>query len=128
QAFNALPDSMATQDFTAFQQYFATPEQGADENGINEIYTWIQDLRATGNAPAATAEYKLNELHITNVQARANDATAHIALEMAKFVDGDNPNAAIKVEENIALVQVNGHWLISGADKAKVTNQLKAPQ
>ena len=128
QAFALLPDEIAHQDFTGFAQYFATPDQGADQNGIDEIYTWIQTLRSAGAASGTTATYKLNELHITNVQVKGNDATAHVALDMSKIADGNDPNAAIAVEQDIALVQVERHWLISGADQAKVTNLTQAPR
>ena len=127
-AFNVLPDGIANQDFGEFERYFATAEQGADEDGINEIYTWIQELRAAGIAPAETSEYKLNEFHVTNIKASGSDATAHISLTMSKIADGNNADAALAVEQDIALVQVNGQWLISGADKAQITDQTKAPQ
>lgn len=127
-AFATLPGEMANQDFVGFQHYFATSDQGADVDGINEIYKWIQELRSAGTAPAETAEYKLNQLNLSNVRARSKDATAHVSINMSKVEFGDTPNAEIRVEQDIALVQVNGQWLISGADQAKVTNLLKAPQ
>ncbi|MEZ4865219.1 MAG: hypothetical protein R3C14_28135 [Caldilineaceae bacterium] len=127
-AFATLPPAMATQDFTTFNQYVATKEQSADEQGLNNIYSWLQDVRLKGTAPAATSEYKLNELRITNLQMRGNDATAHVYLDMTKVANGDQANAAFTVDQDIALVLVNGQWLISGADQAKITDKLKAPQ
>ncbi|MEZ4680276.1 MAG: hypothetical protein R2932_39260 [Caldilineaceae bacterium] len=128
QAFALIPEEIANQDFSGFQQYVATPAQGADANGLNEIYTWLQAIRLKGNAPAATATYKLNELRITNVQTRGYDATAHVSIDISKLANGNEPDAAVTVEQNIALVQVNGQWLINGADQAQITDLLTPPK
>ncbi|MEZ4664017.1 MAG: hypothetical protein R2911_41315 [Caldilineaceae bacterium] len=127
-AFGTLPDEMANQDFTSFNQYVATAEQGADEEGLNQIFTWIQDVRQKGDAPADSSVYKLNELQISNIETRGNDATAHVYIDMSKIADGDTVNAAFVVEQDIALVQVEGRWLISGADPAQIKDLLAAPR
>ncbi|MEZ4705606.1 MAG: hypothetical protein R3A44_00285 [Caldilineaceae bacterium] len=127
-AFGTLPDEMANQDFTSFNQYIATAEQGADEEGLNQIFTWIQDVRQRGDAPADSSVYKLNELRISNIETRGNDATAHVYIDMSKIADGDTVNAAFVVEENIALAQIDGRWLIIGADPAQITDVMATPR
>ena len=126
-AFGALPDEMANQDFSGFEQYTATTAQGADKEGLNQVFAWVQEVRQKGDAPADTSEYKLNELRVSNIETQGSDATAHVYIDMSKIADGDVVNAAFIVEQDIALVQVDGQWLISGADVAQITDVLATP-
>lgn len=120
-AFQTVPDALFNHDLSAFKVYVATPEQGADAQGLQNLYQWLEDFQSAGTLPEEEVHYDLTTLAVQNIQSQGQSATAHIHAELSKIGAGDQADVAIAVDQNIALQKTSaGKWLIVGADQAQV--------
>lgn len=119
QAEKAMVEGYNARDLSKFDQYFATPNQGADPNGLALTQAPVHDLMDQAG-PKDLLDVLSFDVTNEQVDETHKEATVHYRAE-ASIKAGDFPTQSNVVEQDVALMKVNGRWLISGGDKARLS-------
>lgn len=114
-AANAFAEGFDNQDLTQFDGYFA-PTATADDlaNTRDAAHQFMTDA-ATGTT------FQVDKLDIQNVQLDNKREEAQVAYQanVSMWANGLKTYSAV-VNQDIALQNINGSWLITGGDAADV--------
>lgn len=121
-AAQAFAAGYNNRDLTQFESYFATPDEGGDAAGLAQTKAHAEQLlaRALENS---TFEFRSFDTAMTQIDLVNRQATVHYRAEIS-IRQNEEPIYAATVEQDVALVQVNGRWLIAGGDDPQVTTTL----
>lgn len=121
-AAQAFAVAYNNRNLTQFEDYFATPDEGADAAGLAQTKAHAEHLlaRALENT---TFEFRSFDTSMPQIDLINRQATVHYRAEIS-ILQNEEPIYAATVEQDVALVQVNGRWLIAGGDDPQVTTTL----
>lgn len=119
-AAQAFVEGYNQRDLAAFDDFFASPAQGADPAGLSYTKDAAHELVASAQ-PGTTVQ--LSSLAITS-QRPANPkalATIHYRARLS-LRDGQHDFSTQAVEQTVQLERIRNRWLIIGGDQAQVTS------
>lgn len=124
-ASRAFIEGYNGRDLSQFDSFFASPAQGGDSLGLEQTQNAAHRLADAAQADE-TFETRSFEILWQNVDETQNLATVHYRAEVS-LVRSDVAVYAATVEQDVALMRVNGRWLITGGDPPQMTPTLVEP-
>ncbi len=108
-------------DIAAVEQYFATPEEGADPGGLANTRDAL--WKAFGDHPRASALIEFSNFRIADVQVHSSSGLAKVTYQIdVRMVHSGNVGTAT-VTQDLALLKTKTRgWRISGGDAPQVSN------
>lgn len=121
-AAQAFAEGYNSRDLAQFETYFATPDEGGDAAGLANTKALAEQLLARALADT-TFEFRSLDVSAQEIDQANREATVHYRAEIS-ILQNEEPMYAATVEQDVALVQVNGRWLIAGGDEPDVKTTL----
>lgn len=123
QAANAFVQGYNSGDLSEFDTYFATPDQGGNAEGLVQTLEAAHSLLDDQQTAGDDTSVELHSFDIlkTNVDEQHQEASVDYKANISVIAHGNVPFFAGIVQQHVGLVLVNGHWLITGADKPQIT-------
>jgi hypothetical protein len=124
-ASQAFVEGYNGRDLSQFDSLFASPAEGGDSLGLEQTKNAAHKLVDAAQADE-TFETRSFEILWQKVDEPHKLATVHYRAEVSLVRSGVAVYAAT-VEQDVALMWVNGTWLIAGGDPPQITPTLVEP-
>ncbi|MCB9453028.1 MAG: hypothetical protein H6672_16450 [Anaerolineaceae bacterium] len=121
QAINAFVEGFNNQSLTDFDTYFATLDQGADADGLLQTQEAAHALLHITVGSDTVVEVHSFEITGTKIDNQNHQAVVHYKADISIVYNSDLSDFAGIVEQDVALQQVDGKWLITGGDQPQIT-------